>query len=219
MNMSEAIFLSASVPDPKSGPEYAKSADSVAIQAAVSALVYVVLGRRPLVWGGQPSITPMVWVIAADMEVDYSQWVHLYQSTHFKDEFPDDNERFRNVTFSEDVDGDRDKSLLALRQRMFTENSFSAAVFIGGMGGIVDEFDLFTRLQPDAKVIPIVSTGGATLRVAERMRSLPTDLSSDLDYVGLFHRHLGIPVREGRFARPEDQPAALEERLWRSPTH
>ncbi|MDP9649681.1 hypothetical protein J2793_005148 [Paraburkholderia caledonica] len=34
------------------------SADTVAITAAVSALVHVVLGRRLLIWGGQPAITP-----------------------------------------------------------------------------------------------------------------------------------------------------------------
>jgi hypothetical protein len=37
MIMAEAIFLSAGVPDPKRGAEYAQTADTVAIQAAVSA--------------------------------------------------------------------------------------------------------------------------------------------------------------------------------------
>jgi len=53
-----AVFLSAGVPDPKREPEYAKTADSVAIQAAVSALVYVTLGRRLLVWGQGHSVLP-----------------------------------------------------------------------------------------------------------------------------------------------------------------
>lgn len=215
MNMTDAIFLSAGVPDPRRGPEYAATADTVAIQAAVSALVYVALGRRILVWGGQPAITPMIWVVAADMGVDYGGWVRLYQSRHFKDEFPEDNERFQNVTFSDDVEGDREKSLLIMRERMFSEHRFSAAVFIGGMGGIVDEYELFTRLQPDAAVIPVLSTGGATLTLAKRIGPTPADLSNDLEYVALFHRHLGIPVREGRYPRPQDQPDALDQRLWR----
>lgn len=213
--MAEAIFLSAGVPDPRRGPEYAATADTVAIQAAVSALVYIALGRRLLVWGGQPAITPMIWVVAADVGVDYGGWVRLYQSRHFRDEFPEDNERFQNVTFSDDVDGDREKSLLAMRERMFTEHRFAAAVFIGGMGGVVDEYELFKRLQPDAAVIPVVSTGGATLEVAERIGSTSADLSSDLDYVALFHRHLGIPVREGRYPNPQDQPGDVDQRLWR----
>ncbi|MGG5887524.1 hypothetical protein ACLF3G_10335 [Falsiroseomonas sp. HC035] len=212
--MADAIFLSAGVPDPRRGPEYAATADTVAIQAAVAALVYVTLGRRLLVWGGQPAITPMIWVVAADMGIDYGGWVRLYQSRHFKDDFPEDNKRFQNVTFSDDVGGDRENSLLAMRKRMFTEHRFSSAVFIGGMGGIVDEYELFSRLQPNAAVIPVISTGGATLKVAERIGSPPADLSSDLDYVALFHRHLGVPVQEGRYSHPSAQPNAPEQRLW-----
>src|SRR4051812_24128787 len=48
--MTDTVFLSASVPDPKRGPEYAATADTVAITAAVSALVHVSLGRRLIVW-------------------------------------------------------------------------------------------------------------------------------------------------------------------------
>lgn len=213
--MADAIFLSAGVPDPKRGPEYAATADTVAIGAAVSALVHVALGRRLVVWGGQPAITPMIWVVAQDLGVDYGRWVRLYQSRHFEDEFPEDNVRFHNVTYTDDVDRDREKSLLAMRERMFSEHAFKAAIFIGGMGGIVQEYELFRRLQPGAAVIPVVSTGGATLEVASRAGALPADLSDDLDYVALFHRHLSISVREERFRSPDDQPAVVEERFWR----
>lgn len=209
------IFLSAGVPDPKRGPEYAATADTVAIGAAVSALVHVTLGRRLMVWGGQPAITPMIWVVAQDIGVDYGRWVRLYQSRHFKDEFPEDNERFGNVTYTDDVEGDREKSLLAMRERMFSEHAFEAAVFIGGMGGIVQEYELFRRLQPNAAVIPVVSTGGATLEVAARAGALLADLADDLDYVALFHRHLGVSVREERFRSPDEQPAAIDARFWR----
>jgi hypothetical protein len=217
MSMGEAIFLSAGVPDPKRGPQYAATANTVAITAAVSALVHVTLGRRLMVWGGQPAITPMIWVVAEDVGVEYGQWVRLYQSRHFKDEFPEDNDRFQNVTYTDDIERDREKSLLLMRKKMFSEHKFKAAVFIGGMGGIVDEFELFRRLQPDAAVIPIVSTGGATLEVGRRLPPLDADLLHDLDYVALFHRHLGISVREDRYARLEDQPATIDRRYWHQP--
>lgn len=71
VTMANAVFLSAGIPDPKRGPEYAATADTVAIAAAVSALVHVTLGRRLLVWGGQPAITPMIWIVAQDIGVDY----------------------------------------------------------------------------------------------------------------------------------------------------
>lgn len=213
--MTDAIFLSAGVPDPKLGPEYAATADSVAIGAAVSALVHVTLGRRPLIWGGQPSITPMISVVAEDIGVDYGRWVHLYQSRYFEDEYPEDNERFQNVTYTENIDRDREKSLLLMRERMFSENNFRAAVFIGGMGGIIHEYELFRHLQPKAVVVPVVSTGGATLKVASSLGAIPEDLTEDRDYVALFHRKLGISVKEERYREPESQPINVDERFWR----
>jgi hypothetical protein len=129
--VTHAIFLSASVPDPKRAPNFAATADAVAITAAVSALLHVTLGRRPLVWGGHPAITPMIWVVAQDLGVDYGRWVRLYQSNYFEDEFPEDNERFRNVRYTDSVAGDREQSLHALRTRMFTDVQYAAAVFIG----------------------------------------------------------------------------------------
>jgi len=212
--MAEAIFLSASVPDPKRSPEHAATADTVAITAAVSALVYVTLGRRQLVWGGHPAITPMIWIVAQEMGVDYGQWVRLYQSRFFRDEFPEDNDRFQNVIYTTAISDDRESSLLLMRKQMFSENAFSAAVFIGGMAGVVDEFALFSEYQPNAVVVPVVSTGGAVVTLAKRLGSIPEDLLNDLDYVALMHRHLGISVRENRFQRPEDQPVEIEQRYW-----
>jgi hypothetical protein len=216
MTATEAIFLSAGVPDPKRGPEFAATADTVAITAAVSALVHVTLGRRVLVWGGHPAITPMIWIVAQDVGVEYAAWVRLYQSCYFQDEFPEDNDTFRNITYIDSVEQDREKSLLAMRERMFADNSFSAAVFIGGMYGIVEEFELFRRLQPSAQVVPVVSTGGASRLVAERLGAVGRDLHEDLDYVAVFHRHLGISVREERFRTPVEQPAAPEQRYWQA---
>ena len=213
--MTDAIFLSAGVPDPKRGPQYAKTADTVAITAAVAALVHVTIGRRLLVWGGQPAITPMIWVVADAMGVDYGSWVRLYQSKHFRDEYPDDNQRFQNVTFTDEVESDREKSLRLMRERMFSDFNFTAAVFIGGMGGIVQEFDLLQQLQPKAMMLPVISTGGAVCDVEKRMGSVPSDLRDDLDYVALFHRHLGVSVKENRYRRPADQPRKVADRLWK----
>lgn len=212
--MPDAIFLSAGVPDPERGADYAATADVVAIGAAVSALVHVTLGRRLLVWGGQPAITPMIWVVAEDIGVEYGRWVQLYQTSYFEDRYPEDNVRFNNVTYTENIDGDREKSLLRMRERMFSEHAFSAAVFIGGMGGILSEFELFRKLQPNAKVVPILSSGGATLELGSRLAGLSPDLVEDLDYVSLMHRHLGISVREERFRLPDEQPADPEQRFW-----
>lgn len=214
LGLSDAIFLSAGVPDPKRGPEYAATADSVAINAAVSALVHVALGRRPLVWGGHPAITPMVLEVARGLNVDYGKWVTLYQTDFFADEYPEDNKQFKNVVYTERVEGDLGASLLGMRRRMFSEHEFKGAVFIGGMGGILEEFDLFKKLQPKASLVPVISTGGAALKLSDQFDSTSDDLSTEMDYVALFHRHLGISMREKRYRTPDEQPAILKDRYW-----
>jgi hypothetical protein len=213
--MPGAIFLSASVPNALVAPNYAATADSVAIGSAVAALLHVVLGRRVRVWGGHPAITPMIWAMAESMGLDYGHWVRLYQSDFFEDAFPDDNKRYRNVTITRQVDGDRERSLLAMREVMFHEHRFDGAVFIGGMQGILDEFYLFQSMQPWAKVVPLASTGGATKMLGKMTAPFADDLFEDLDYVAVLHRHLGIDVRERRFVRPDDQPVNVADRLWK----
>lgn len=212
--MAGAIFLSAGIPDPKRGPEYAATADTVAIAAAVSSLVHVVLGRRRLVWGGHPAITPIVWAMSEELGVEYGQWVSLYQSTFWKDEFPEDNDKFGNVTYVDAVDNDLNGSIAAMRDRMLSEHDFTAAVFIGGMKGIVDEYELFSKLHPRAAVVPVISTGGAAIEVGKVVPRSP-DLETDMDYVGVFHRHLDISVREKRYVDPTLQPSVAEDRFWK----
>lgn len=212
----DAIFLSASVPDPQRSPKYASTADAVAIQAAVSALVFVILGRRKLVWGGHPAITPMVSVVACDIGVSYGDCVTLYQSRHFEDRYPEDNIQFRNTVFT-DPRKDQRTSLRFMREQMFSENKFTAAVFVGGMDGIVEEFELLKSVQPQTPIFPILSTGGATLEIARRTGPVSPDLKDDLDYVRLFHRSLDISPKERRYERPELQPSDIRKRLWEPP--
>lgn len=215
--MAEAIFLSASVPDPKRAPQYAATADTVAIASAVNSLAHVTLGRRILIWGGHPAITPMIWLVAENIGVDYGSWVRLYQSKHFSDQFPEDNERFRNVTYTENIENDRNKSLDAMREQLLSDYRFAAAVFIGGMDGILEEFDMFRRLQPHAAVVPVVSTGGASVELANRIPHVDPDLVDDFDYVAVFHRHLNISVKEERFNRPADQLEVPSHRYFQPP--
>jgi hypothetical protein len=102
-----------------------------------------------------------------------------------------------------------------MREQMFRDNNFDSAVFIGGMAGVIDEFQLFRNYQPRAHIIPVLSTGGAVLELSKYLTFLDGDLIYDLDYVALLHRHLNISVKEMRYHSPEDQPAAVKLRLWR----
>jgi SLOG cluster3 family len=203
MASQRAIFLSASVPDPKREAKYFDTADPVAIGAAVSALVNVTLGRRLLVWGGHPSITPMIWTAAADLGVNYGAWVHLFQSRLYQDDYPEENAKFKNVTYVDPVEGKPGPSLAEMRQRMLEDFEYEAGIFIGGMEGVELEFALFKERHRDAKVFPFASTGGAALLLFKRTPDLPSYLKDSLDYVGDIHRMLNIAPSEPRRESPD----------------
>jgi hypothetical protein len=188
-----SIFLSASVPIVGRG-DYYKTANPFLIQCAVRELVIAVIRHHKIVWGGHPSITPMIWSICEDLNVDYSENVILYQSRHFEDRFPEENKRFNNVIFTDDVPGNRDASLLLMRKEMLSRNDLDAAVFIGGMEGVEDEYHLFRELHPNAKVLPVAAPGGAALLLAKELDYYDEDGMHDIDFARLFHTHLNFEM-------------------------
>lgn len=193
-----AIFMSASVPTPGRAP-FDQDCEPQMIQSAVSALATVALGRKTIIWGGHPAITPMLWASAKELGVQYATAVSLFQTKLIpQEDFPEENKNFANVTYVDAVDGDRDKSLLAMRQAMLRSAEFDAAVFIGGMEGVNDEHALFSALHPDAKCIPIGRTGGAARTLAAKLNyTVPADLGP-LDFISLLYRELGISPIETR---------------------
>ncbi len=204
----KAIFLSAGLPDP-SKAHFVAPSDPVDVVAAVKGLIHVVLGRRLLVWGGHPAITPMIWSEAESLGVSYSDWVKLYQSEYFEDRYPEDNKRFQNTRYvpaEPEQPGQSDAerrlaSLLTMRTAMLTENEFEIAVFVGGMRGIVDEFELVGELCPSARRFPVISTGGATHLLDERMEAGTAYLDrlrTDIDFVPLFYDLCGISPTDPR---------------------
>lgn len=193
--MKGAIFLSASVPLLGRG-HYHETADPFLIQFAVRELLTVVLGRRTLIWGGHPAITPMVAAVCDDLGVQYSDAVILYQSAYFPESvMPAENARFTNLIRVPPVPGDLDGSLLAMRMEMLSQ-PFEAAVFVGGMEGIFEEYALFTMLHPQATVITIPSAGGAARELAQDLK----DHSDRIDFARLFYERLAVKANEPRKA-------------------
>ena len=187
----EAIFLSASVPDTRRASRYWTTANIIAIQAAVTALASVVLGRRHLIWGGHPSITPMILVAANAKRIDYGEWVTLYQSRYYRDDFPEENRHFRNVVYTRKILNDPARSQAILRQRMFADNQFSSAIFIGGMEGVEHEYELLRSSAQPPLLVPVASTGGAAQLLYDRYGG-DSRLATDLTYVSLFQDLLGL---------------------------
>lgn len=186
-----AIFLSASVPVPGRGTYY-ESADPFLIQCAVREFVIAVVRTRQIVWGGHPAITPMIWSICEDLGVNYADSVVLYQSKFFADQYPDENQNFRNVVFVDAVADDRAMSLRRMREAMLSRSELSAAVFIGGMEGVQAEFELFRQYHPDAPVVPVAAPGGAARELANQTRAIDRALMFSVDFARLFHAVLPV---------------------------
>lgn len=180
------VFLSASVPKVGRGNFY-ENANPFLIQCAVRELVITIIRDNKLVWGGHPSITPMIWAVCEDLKVSYAEQVTLYQSRFFEDDFPQENQHFGNVIHVPPVSNDRDASLEEMRRRMFTENVFDAAVFVGGMEGIFIEHSLFTKHHPRAKRIILSAPGGAAQQLAvSELNSAEDYVTNTVDFAELF---------------------------------
>lgn len=192
----DAIFLSASVPVVGRG-HYHETANPFLIQCAVRELVISVIRTHRIVWGGHPSITPMIWSICEDLGVDYANSVVLYQSRYFQDRFPEENERFENVVFTDAVPNDQEASLVVMRQTMLARDDLIAAVFVGGMDGVEAELALFQHLHPGRLVLPVPAAGGAARDIAMRLVSTQAALD-DVDFARLFYRELNVDASRER---------------------
>ena len=184
------IFLSASIPLQERDPEYIETADIIAIRDAVIALTTVVLPRHRLIWGGHPSITPLIYHVMEKLNLNIQEHITLYQSRFFKEYFPKDNNKFKNIVLTDIVD-DRERSLLHMRHRMLSESEFAAGIFIGGMEGVEEEYDMFIEKHPKALVLPIASTGAGAKKIYdERFTDKNERLVKDYAYMSLFQKYL-----------------------------
>lgn len=190
-NEIKNIFLSASIPLQERDPLYIETADIIAIRDAVIALTTVVLPRYRLIWGGHPSITPLIYHVMEKLNLNIQEHVTLYQSRFFEKFFPEDNNKFKNIVLTDIVDDDRESSLLHMRSRMLGESEFAAGIFIGGMEGVEEEYNMFIEKHPKALVLPIASTGAGAKKIYdERFTDKNERLVKDYAYMSLFQKYL-----------------------------
>lgn len=186
------IFLSASVPKP--GREFSGTEDVIAIRDAVIALSSTVLANPEyhLIWGGHPSITPLITLVLERYGLKMSDRVTLYQSDWFREMFPHENKDVGEIVFTEKL-GDMKESLKLMREKMIGDNQYKAAVFIGGMGGIFEEYMLFKAKHPKARILPIASTGAAARALYDEFpEEFDVRLLTELSYTSLFKEMLNF---------------------------
>jgi hypothetical protein len=191
-------FLSASVPLPDRDPRFIETVDVIAIREAVKAVIGELTTHGTIVFGGHPAITPMIAVVLRTLRQETRRRVILYQSSYFEDRFIKENDEFVASTLVPAVTGSRKRSIAKMRKRMIEDTKFDVGIFVGGMDGVIDEYELFTREHPYAKVWPLASTGAAANIIFERMdKPRPELFLHELTYPSLFRQLLKeIPLNQ-----------------------
>lgn len=194
--MSLSVFLSASIPlpPPARDERYFETADQVAIRDSIRALVSAVVPSGTIVFGGHPAITPMVRLLVLNKGLSIKRHIVLFQSKFFSNDFPPEVRDFENLVVVDAVWGNREASLRLMRETMIASQEFAAGVFIGGMEGVEEEYEMFRYIHPKKPVYPIASTGAAALALYRRHLPHRPELLNDLRYLSLFRRLLAIDV-------------------------
>ena len=167
------IFLSVSLPSADRHQKYYLNTNPLNITNAVVSFIESILKRNGrIIFGGHPTISPLVLTVAKkfiailNSEKDPVR-IYIYQSEMFKDKISKfTNElldlRIGKIIWTEKLNDSREKSLNHMRVQMLKEHNISAGIFIGGMEGIEEEFDLFKEIHPEIPMYLIGSSGGAT---------------------------------------------------------
>ena len=183
------IFLSASVP--WQDREWFGTENVYAIKEAVISFVRVCAEKRlPFYFGGHPAITPLVWNVAKNYSGDKEPAIKIYQSRYFGDQIPKEVEHFKDVHMIDAVDDNKSESVNRMRRVMFEDNPTDCAVFIGGMDGVVVEARMIKDMYPDARFLPIFSTGGAAKDIYEKFHIEDERLKENYAFYELFREVL-----------------------------
>ncbi|HTI73102.1 MAG TPA: hypothetical protein VMF06_24215 [Candidatus Limnocylindria bacterium] len=194
MKKGDLIFLSASVPYRKEWTEGVRPSQIEEFVVNVARAVFSRGGR--LLFGGHPSISPLVASIASEYyKIDPQRKVRpvvTFQSELFRGQLPDETWDMYRLGFSSIIwrpdKGSKESSLTTMRSAMLggwsaeeqSEHDLSpprAMLTIGGMEGILEETAIFLRQRrkwPNGDRTPIYlseSSAGASQRLLEPMKN------------------------------------------------
>ena len=195
-----AVLLAASYP-PR---EYRTKADSHEIAAAVKALAGAVFQRGwTLVFGGHPTISPLVLMIAR--EHGRKGRVVVYQSAYFRnhigpatralisegysvvEEIPNDPAE-RPPAAGEKLDPTRcPRSPRAMRESMVRHPGLAGLVQIAGDTGLRQELEFFAQRRKDLPAMAIGAPGGMAAELAREVPAsdMAAALATSQNYLSL----------------------------------
>lgn len=173
-----AVLLSASIPSRGERGDAVRPYFPADIAAATSSAVEAVLRSGvDLVFGGHPTISPVVLQIAGLLGT--GSQVHIWQSAWFEEDITPEVRRLVAEEHAHlhmvDRRADLPASIGLMRERMMLgSHEITAAFLVGGMEGIAAELDLLTHRPTPVPIFAFHTPGGMAARLREE-RDLPTD--------------------------------------------
>ena len=198
----KSIFLSGSLPSDERESIYFENSNSQEISNAIVELARAVFqAGGALVFGGHPTVSPMIRSIAKEGGLGSLEGnkpsIYIYQSDVFSKKQQGQAIRLNRFDFVEMVSvarkkGERPKftakntlnpdsvkgSLTKMRSEMISHSDLVGAVFIGGMEGCLEEYELAANLRRYLVCQP----GGASLVMAGQELVSPDDAKGNLAY-------------------------------------
>lgn len=171
------FFMSGSIPDPvrwKGAFEPLEITDAI-----VSFARTCLIQGHKIVTAAHPTLAPLLLYVAAELPRQEQVSIRIYQSLLFEDILPTATRRFEAegigeiiwteaAAGEEPVPGKWDESLRIMRLQMLHDTKPDAAVFVGGMEGINQEFNLFRREFPNRPTYALGHPGGEAANLDTR---------------------------------------------------
>lgn len=171
------VMLSASIPEDLVGSP--RSQDCYT--AVVVCVQHILAAGGRMIFGGHPTITPLVHYVAQDMVLDAGA-IDLFQLRRFEKEAPQeihDQQIFRSVNWVGDVSGQAslEEELGLMREEMV--RAAQAGIFLGGKTknysgsrpGIRDEYERYLNRHPEGPVYLLGLLEGETANIINELES------------------------------------------------
>lgn len=167
------VFLSASFPSGERAANYTEARPGDIADAVVAIARGVLTGGGRLAFGGHPTISPLVLMVAAEYETQDPSRVMIYQSRLFaglvrEETLLLEREGHGTIRWTDPVEGDSLElglehlaSLVLMRRVMLEEVKPVAAFFVGGMEGVASEYQLAKDLLACVPLFCLAAAGGA----------------------------------------------------------
>ena len=177
--LSGRIFISASIPQQDRNDRYFKNSNPQDIIDCVKAITYeIIQNKMKVIFGGHPTISPVILNVKKNYPLESEERdIYIYQSKYFEEKISENTKElaknFGLIVWTKKREN-LEESLAIMRKEML-QNGLDAAIFIGGMEGIIKEYHLFKEFHKTKPAYVIKTTGGATEEIIDERDEMEKD--------------------------------------------